>query len=250
MMVVDVRPRGQNAKHVAYPEGFLDELHLAREDERRRLSIEIHDGVAQWMIGALYRIKACTTLLSQQDHDRLGDELSGIEKTLQKSVRELRRIIADLRPLPLEELGLVAAIRQMVASLEEEGITCHFSLEGVLPAMTPAEERATFSIARETLTNIRKHSRATRMGIRLRFHQGGVSLHVRDNGVGFRPETVLSNQISPGHIGLLGMKDTATLVGACLEVRSTPGEGTSVRFTLPTTVKHTVLSPERGNDTV
>jgi len=89
-------------KQAIHPEYMLEEIHLVRENERRRLSIEIHDGVAQWMIGTLYHIKACRNNLSQTDTERLSSELTDIEKTLQKSVRELRRIIADLRPFPLE----------------------------------------------------------------------------------------------------------------------------------------------------
>jgi len=235
MVVTGARLSHRGNSQAIRPENLLDEIHLARENERRRLSIEIHDGVAQWMIGALYSIKACASLIPQSDEDHLRSELSGIERTLQKSVRELRRIIADLRPLPLEELGLVAAVRQMTAVLAEDGIACRFDVQGVLPSLTPAEERATFGIVQEALTNIRKHSGATRVRLRLQFHDRTVSTEVRDNGVGFNPETVFSNQARPTHIGLLGMKDTAALIGARLTIDSRPGRGTSVRLAFSTT---------------
>jgi len=233
MVVMDVRSARRRSRQAIHPENMLEEIHLVRENERRRLSIEIHDGVAQWMIGTLYRIKACRSLLPQSDSDHMRSELSDIERTLQRSVKELRRIIADLRPFPLEELGLITAIHQMVAALEEEGINCRFEVDGVLPRLTPAEERATYSIVQEALTNVRKHSQATRVSLRLRFQDQTVSVEIKDNGVGFNPRNIIDNQFRPIHIGLLGMKDTAVLVDARLKIRSSPGKGTSVKFVLP-----------------
>ena len=232
---MDARLIRQGDQQGMRPEDVLQEIHVAQENERRKLSTEIHDGVAQWMVGALYRAKACATLLSQSDVKGLRSELSSIERTLQRSIRELRRIMADLRPLPLEELGLVAAIRQMAAILEEEGTSCRFELEGVLPRLTPAEERATFSIVQEALTNIRRHAQATHASLRLQFEDHTVSVEATDNGIGFNPENILSDQIRPSHIGLLGMKDTAALIGGYLKIDSMPRKGTSVRFAFPTT---------------
>jgi signal transduction histidine kinase len=233
MVVMDARPVRRGNKQTIHPENMLEEIHVVRENERRRLSIEIHDGVAQWMVGTLYRIKACRSLLPQSDSDHLKIELSDIERTLKRSVKELRRIIADLRPFPLEELGLITAIHQMAAVLEEEDIHCRFEVDGVLPRLSPAEERATFGIAQEALTNIRKHSQATRVSLRLRFQGQTVSLAIKDNGIGFNPKNIVDNQFRPSHVGLVGMKDTATLVGAYLKVDSTPGKGTSVKFAFP-----------------
>jgi signal transduction histidine kinase len=246
MVIMDTRLAYRDNKRAIRPENMLEEIHLVRENERRRLSVEIHDGVAQWMIGTLYRIKACRGLLSQSDSEHLTNELSDIEKTLQRSVKELRRIIADLRPFPLEELGLVTALREMAAILEEESINCRFEVDGVLPRLSPAEERATFGIVQEALTNVRKHSRATRVTLRLHFQDQAVSVEITDNGIGFNPENIVDNQFRPSHVGLLGMKDTAALVDANLKIQSNPGKGTSVKFAFPPASGQTHKRQERG----
>ena len=227
-------------------EDVLHEIHIARDNERRRISIEIHDGVGQWMVGALYRVKACAGLLSHSDIDTLRGELAGVEGTLRRSVRELRRIMADLRPLPLRELGLVPAIRQMAATLEEEGINCRFELNGVPPKLSCAEERAVFGIVQESITNIRKHARATHASLLLRFQAHTVSVETTDNGVGFNPESILDDLAWPRHFGIRGMKDTADFVGGYLKIDSRPREGTSVRFSFRTTSGQTTPETAGG----
>lgn len=232
MVVTDTRLIDSPDRQQIVPRGqILEEVHLARDNERRRLSAEIHDGVVQWMVGAFYRINACRQNISQSKPDDLGDELTCIATTLKQSVGELRRIIADLHPPPLEKLGLVPALHQAITTLEEDGITCHFEAYGELPKLTPCEERAVFGIAQEALNNIRKHSGASSAHLHLWFQDDTVSVEVIDNGRGFNPEDTIDNQLRPEHIGLLSMKDRAELIGACLEIDSHSGEGTSISFT-------------------
>ncbi|HEY41824.1 MAG TPA: sensor histidine kinase [Dehalococcoidia bacterium] len=214
-------PRGQ----------ILEEVHLARDNERRRLSAEIHDGVVQWMVGALYRINACRQSMLPLKSGDLSDELTYIATTLKQSVGELRRIIADLRPPPLEKLGLIPALQQAIIALEESGVACHFESHGEPIKLTPCEERALFGIVQEALNNIRKHSGASNVHLLLSFQDDAVSVEVTDDGHGFSPEDTIDNRLRPEHIGLLSMKDRAELIGAYLEINSHPGEGTSISFT-------------------
>ena len=232
MVVTDARLIDNPDRQQAVPrEQILEEVHLARENERRRLSAEIHDGVAQWMVGALYRINACRQSMLPIKSGDLGDELTCIATTLKQSVSELRRIITDLRPPPLEKLGLVPALHQAMSALDEDGITCHFEAHGEPPKLTPSEERAVFGIAQEAFNNIRKHSGASSARLRLWFQDDTVSVGVTDNGRGFNPEDVIDNRVRPDHIGLLSMKDRAELIGACLKIDSHSDEGTSISFT-------------------
>lgn len=245
MVVTDARLSDSQHTPRITRDKVLEEICRARDGERRRLSAELHDGVVQWMVGALYRMKAFNRQASPWPHDDLKSELINIESTLQRSVRELRRIIADLCPLPLEELGLVPALRQAAAACVEEGITCHFKV-GALPELTLAEETATFRIIQEALANVRKHSGATIVHLRLWSYEGLVSAKVTDNGRGFDPEEAITSQLRPGHIGLLGMKDRADLIGARLSVDSHPGKGTSVSFVFPPASQHAaLLTPRR-----
>ena len=210
MVVTDAHLIDSSDRQQTVPrEQILEEIHLARDNERRRLSAEIHDGVVQWMVGALYRINACRQSMLPLKSGDLSDELTCIAATLKESVGELRRIIADLRPPPLETLGLLPALRQAMNALEENGITCHFESYGELPKLTLCEERAVFGIVQEALNNIRKHSGAISARLRLWFLDNIVSVKITDNGRGFNPEDTIDNRVRPDHIGLLSMKDRA-----------------------------------------
>jgi signal transduction histidine kinase len=216
---------------------LLNEVAFAQENERHRVAMEIHDGVAQWMVGASYSIKACSSLVAES---RLGDlerELAITRETIQRSIRELRRAIADLRPLPLEEMGLAAAIRQASEALRQDGIHCSTLVEGTLPPLTPAEENTVYWIAQEMLTNVRKHSGATRVDIRLQFRDRTFAMEVRDDGKGFSPEEVMQSRSVLGRIGLMGMNERAKLLGGRLTIDSNHGKGTRVEFTFPVSAR-------------
>jgi len=246
MVVTDTHLTDSYYNRTIQPAQVLEEIHLARDNERRRLSAEIHDGVVQWMVGALYRINACRHNMAPLQPRDMADELNGIAMTLKQSVGELRRIIADLHPPALEKLGLVPTLRQVLSVLEEENIACSFELSGELPNLTSREERAIFGIAQEALNNIRKHSSATQARLRLCFHDDTTSMEIFDNGQGFNPEEVIDNQFRPGHIGLLSMMERAELIGACLKIDSQPGEGTIISLSFsPTSQQATPAVIER-----
>ncbi len=214
-------------------EKLLHEISLAQENERRRVAAEIHDSAVQWMIGAFYRIKASRALISESRFGDLGFELTKIEKTLQRSIKELRRVMANLHPFALEKLGLVAALQKTAQALNEEGIRCRIEVDEMLPRLTFAEESATYRIVQEALTNIMKHSEATEVCLCLRFYDNTVSVEVSDNGWGFDPNRVMSSKIPLQHMGLTGMKERVELLGGYLSINSKPGKGTSVGFTFP-----------------
>ena len=217
------------------PKKQLSKVHLAQENERRRLSAELHDGVMQWMTGAFYRIKLCQNFIIKAKPGDVEVELTNIEKILKDSIKELRRIMTNLRPLPLEELGLVNALQQAVRALNEEGIRCHIKVAGKMPELTPAEEKATYRIVQEALANIRKHSGATRAGLRLHFSDDVISVEVRDNGQGFNQNEneITKSQTPLAHIGLISMKERAALLGGHLSIDSNPGRGTRISLTYP-----------------
>ena len=242
MVVANARLFSSCQEQCLHPERLLDGIHLAQENERRRLSAEIHDGVVQEMTGAYYRTRACSNLISKSSSGDLKAELTHIEKTLQGSVRELRRIIANLHPLALEELGLVDALHRAVDALNEEGIKCHIEVDEILPKLTPAEESTTYRIVQEALTNIRKHSKATEVSLYLYFGDNTVSVEVSDNGQGFNPNEVevVNSKIPLRHMGLIGMKERAKLLGGYLSINSHPGEGASIGLTFPISSRLTV----------
>lgn len=221
-------------------EKLLHEISLAQENERKRVAIEIHDGVAQWMVGASYDIKACSTLISESRFADLELELDKIRKTLQRSVKELRRAIADLHPPPLEEVGLATALHQVAERLNEDGIRCYIEVDEKLPKLTLAEESTTYWIVQEALTNIRNHSRASDVSLRIQFRYDTVSVEISDNGRGFSPNEAMDSEIPLGHMGLVGMKERAELLGGYLNIDSSPRKGTSIGFTFPVSSRVTM----------
>ena len=182
------------------------------------------------MVGASYDIKTCSNLISESRFTDLELGLTKIRKTLQRSIKELRLAIANLRPLPLEEIGLVGTFHQALEVLHEEGIRCHIEVQGELPKLTLAQEKITYWIVQECLTNIRRHSKASDVNLLIQFGDNTVSVEVNDNGQGFEPNQVMNSTIPLGHIGLLGMKERAELLGGPLSINSKPGKGTSIRF--------------------
>jgi len=216
-----------------YVQRLLREIAVAQENERRRMAVEIHDGVAQWMVGASYGIRACRALASESRLDDLRRELDETSQTVQRSIKELRRTIADLRPLPLEELGLVAAVCQAGEVLAEDGITCRAEVDADLPKLTTPEEATTYRIVQEILTNVRRHSGADEVIIRMMCRDGLYRVEVTDNGQGFVPEEVGRSEGPAVHMGLIGMRERAELLDGQLMIDSSHGEGTAVRFAFP-----------------
>jgi len=214
-------------------DSLLKEVSHAQENERKRMAIEIHDGVAQWMVGATYSIKACSALISESRLSELQVELAKIGQTLQKSIRELRRTIANLRPLALEEGGLTTAIRQTAQPLIEEGINCRFHIDSELPVLTFPQETTTYWILQEALSNIRSHAGATELDIHIGVKNGQMHVTVMDNGRGFNPEEIFKSAIPLEHMGLLGMQERARLLGGNLIIDSSSGRGTTVHFSFP-----------------
>jgi len=219
---------------------LLHEVSHAQENERKRVAIEIHDGVAQWMVGATFGIKACSQLISESRLTELQTELAKIGQTLQKSVRELRRTIANLRPLALEENGFDKAIGQVVKPLLEDGIGCELQIDKELPALTFPQETTIYWIIQEALSNVRSHSAASHAIINIASGDGHLNVTVKDNGSGFNPEETIKSAIPLEHMGLLGMYERVRLLSGNMHIESHPGTGTTISVSLPLTVNETV----------
>ena len=212
-------------------EKLIEKATLTQENERKRVAIEIHDSIGQQVVGVLYRVRAFDFLLSASRFTEAQAEVNEIKGILEKTLNELRRVLAGLHPLALDELGLISTLRQEVEKLNQETDTkCHFQLEGTPIELTSSREVAIYRVVQEALTNIRKHANATEANVQLHFEPGTVSVKVSDNGKGFK----LDETNMAGHLGLLGMKERAEMLGGNLSVTSKPRSGTSIVLTFPT----------------
>jgi len=217
----------------------LRRLLVAQEEERRRVAYELHDGLAQ--VAAATHL-SLQTLASQYRprSERTRQQLDRSVDLAQRVVREARQVIAGLRPTVLDDFGLERALRLHVQELAAEGCLIDFQAELGEDRLPGPIETVLYRIVQEALTNVRKHARVQAARVRLRRDGGIVELLVTDAGAGFRPFGSPAD-IGPGqHVGLVGMRERAALVGGDCVVWSEPGQGTEVlvRIPLPSTTAH------------
>ncbi len=214
-------------------EQLLAQAVLAQEEERKRISADLHDSVAQWLAGASYRAQTVSMLLSGDDNYEARNELADMESTIDKSLKELRRVVIGLRPPALDELGLTHALQQSLEDLKTDGLDCKFSQVGTPLRLPSSMEIAVYRIVQEALTNIRKHANANKVNLRLQFQEDKLLVEVRDNGKGFDLSQTLNSAISVGHMGLLGMKQRAEMLGGNIRIKTSEGAGTAITLSFP-----------------
>jgi signal transduction histidine kinase len=213
---------------------LLRRIVTAQEAERQRIARELHDetGQALTALGLGLRSLQSSVRADPALAERRAAEL---ETLASRSLDELRRLVADLRPSQLDDLGLVAALRWYAQEVEARtGLRVRFEVEGHRAAVPPELATVLFRIAQEALTNVVKHGRATGAVVSLCFEPAGtVRLTVADDGRGFDPERVLASESGRAAWGLLGIQERATLAGGQATVRASPGHGTIVSVVVP-----------------
>lgn len=211
---------------------LLERLITAEEDERRRIARELHDQAGQGLTAMILNLELARALASDGD-GRLDATLGQLKGIAESTLEDIRRVIYDLRPSILDDLGLVAAMDWFVTTLvKPAGIRTRLEVEGVPNRLPPVVETTLFRLAQEALTNVLRHARATEVTVRLRGEGESVVLVVKDNGQGFLPEAVRGPTLRGG-LGVHGMRERAALLGGGLHIRSSPGEGTEVEARIP-----------------
>lgn len=227
---------------------LLGKVMSAQEDERRRVARELHDGVAQEMAAMLVALEglesACRTY--NCPIGAKGTALIGrLHAEARETLSELRRLLLDLRPSALDDLGLVAAVRWYVEHrLMPLGIRHSVLVQGDARRLPPAVETALFRIVQEAVHNAARHGAPSAVEVELQFAPANVAVRVSDDGVGF---TLPPNQpAGEGEgFGLAGMRERAALLGGRLDVQSRPGQGTRIVATIPLTVEDHAYAPHR-----
>jgi signal transduction histidine kinase len=218
-------------RYFASPGRLLARLVRAVEDERSRMASEIHDGPVQRMSGLILRVETARHLLAS---DRAGDVdhlLATVKDGLVAEVGALRRFMVDLRPPMLDKWGLSEAISHLGRRFEgETGVRFRFG--GCEPRrLAASQELVVFRILQEALMNVAKHADARMVKVTLDIESGdSVTLVISDDGVGFDPESV--DYRLAGHFGLVAMRERAEMAGGHFELRSAPGEGTTISVRL------------------
>jgi PAS domain S-box-containing protein len=207
------------------------------EEERRQIAYELHDGLAQMLTSTHQHLQAFAAGHRPRSPQTRA-ELEHVLDLARRSVSEIRRVIAGLRPTALDDFGLAMALQMHVAALQAEGWDVEFRHTLGSQRLTPALETTLFRIAQEALTNVRKHAQTTHVRLTLDRHERIVRLMVQDWGCGFEPAVVLGG-VRPGErIGLRGMRERAALLGGEWYVQSSPGAGTLVVAEVPLPSEH------------
>ncbi len=234
IMIENARMFDSLKKQQLQVQQLLAQIVRAQEEERERISVDLHDGVAQWLAAASYRVQTVNTLLSGNDNNEARVELATMESTIDKSLKELRRVLIGLRPPALDELGLSHALRQSLEHLKTDDLDCQFSETGTSVRLPSDIEIAIYRVVQEALTNIRKHAAdATKVNLRLQFQVDNLLVEIHDNGRGFDLSQTLDSAISVGHMGLLGMKQRAETLGGDIKIKTGKRAGTTITLSLP-----------------
>jgi PAS domain S-box-containing protein len=197
-----------------------------REEERKRLGLDLHDDVCQELAGIGILVEAVRTRLGA-DAPASAD-LTRVVRYLGELVEHLRSLAGELRPLQLPELGLEGCLRALVAGCAASKTSITLTLPTALPRLDEETEIAIYRVAQEALSNATRHSDAHGIRVAVSVANGRLHLEVRDDGLGFDPA-----RIRPGALGLVGMEERALAVGGSFVVESGPGVGTTVRFDCP-----------------
>jgi PAS domain S-box-containing protein len=211
---------------------LLQRSGAAIEAERNRIARDLHDGPIQGISAASLSLEAVKLMMESGGTARALDTLRNICAELGEEAMSLRRIMSDLRPPLLEQRGLIPAVRELCDKWQRD-TAVPVSVYADAPGPIPNDvETLAYRVVQEALSNVKKHSRATEVTVRIDASAGSLRAEVKDNGTGFDPEEA-RQFLRAGKVGLASMRERAELTGGTLTIKSAPGAGTSVVATLP-----------------
>ena len=207
---------------------------VAQEEERKRIAREIHDGLAQTLANVILRTEIVERMVGKQPEDVIRGEIGELKSQVRGGLEEVRKMIFHLRPMALDDLGLIPALRKYVHDFEEKyRIMTEFKVTGQETRLSSAMEVAIYRFVQEAFTNIHKHAEATFARLEVEFRPNEVELTVTDNGVGFHPERAESRPSGSDRFGLVGMRERVELLEGEFSIESARGQGTRVKMRVP-----------------
>ena len=202
----------------------------AQEEERKRLSREIHDGPAQMMANVLMRSGLIERTYREKGIADAITELSDLKVTVRNALSEVRRIIYDLRPMALDDLGIVPTLKKYLSTVMEynPGSIIHFRTIGQERRISSEHEVAIFRLVQECVTNALKHGKPKEVNVKLEWLKGDINIVVKDDGIGFDMENGKEQSF-----GIIGMRERIELLEGQIQIHSVIGKGTTILFKIP-----------------
>ncbi|TYR80137.1 histidine kinase [Priestia megaterium] len=227
----DLKQVGEIVEDAIQKEYFGFRIIEAQEEERKRLSREIHDGPAQMLANVMMRSELIERVYRERSAKEAMEEIRDLRKMVRSALYEVRRIIYDLRPMALDDLGLIPTLRKYLDTIEEynEGkprIT--FISIGQEKRTASKLEVALFRLVQEAVTNALKHADANEIQVKIEFNNEHAVLLVKDDGCGFNQEEKKENSF-----GLIGMKERVDLLDGTISIHSKLNQGTLVMIKVP-----------------
>ncbi|WP_199170122.1 sensor histidine kinase [Sporosarcina sp. P20a] len=209
---------------------FAVQIIQAQEEERKRLSRDIHDGPAQMLANVLMRSGLIEKTFVKHGPEEAMQELSYLKENVRGALSEVRRIIYNLRPMALDDLGLVPTLRKYLLTMSEyeAPLIIHFQSNGAEKRFASNFEVGIFRLIQESVNNSIKHAKTDEIWVKIEWLRESVNILIKDQGIGFD-----TNEAKEKSFGLIGMQERVELLKGKMKVITKVGEGTSILFQIP-----------------
>lgn len=229
-LMSDLKLMGEELQNAKEKQDFGLKIIEAQEEERKRLSREIHDGPAQMLANVIMRSDIVDKVYREQGPEEAFLEINSFKKMVRSALYEVRRIIYDLRPMALDDLGLVPTLRKYLQTIEEyhNQSKINFVNIGLDQRLPTKYEVALFRLIQESVQNSLKHANACEIKVKLEMTQSSINVEIKDNGAGFD-----ISKKNPDSFGLIGMRERVELLEGDLTIDSKIGKGTTILVEVP-----------------
>lgn len=226
----DLKKVGEALETARQKQEFAIQIIQAQEEERKRLSRDIHDGPAQMLANVLLRSGLIEKTFTEKGPNEALSELHQLKEMVRNALLEVRRIIYDLRPMALDDLGLIPTLRKYSSTVMEyeKGSTIHFMNNGAEKRLESNIEVALFRLVQESISNALKHGNSRDVWVKVEWLRDTMNIVVKDNGKGFDV-----TQTKDKSFGIIGMRERVELLKGEMKIMSTIGNGTTVLFRIP-----------------
>jgi PAS domain S-box-containing protein len=236
--IMDITERKKVEEALRESEDMLrflsNRLFEAQEQERSRLSKELHDQLGHDLVVLKSRLRSVARKM-EESNPPLHDDFNTTIENIDRIIEDVRRISRDLKPSVLEDLGLFAAVQWLVENFSKQhaGISVTLDMEDIDQLFANEAQVNLYRILQESLTNISKHSEAAEVSVEVKMDKGCIMFSVKDNGKGFEMRKVIARKFDKKGVGLTAMKERMHMLGGSFDVVSQPGKGTCITFSVP-----------------